>query len=313
MAHRRRIGVGRKPVPSRSAPTPSAPTPSSSAPLPNQPVPTAAPTALDSLKSTLASSDLAFVESSVAKLKAELSSFASLHAPAIKRDPALRAKFLRMCGMLHIDPVNTSRTLLGSLLGIGPYYHELALKTAEVCIATRERNGGVVSVAEILRVLRRKEARRAGGGQEIAREDVVLAVGKLGCLGGGFRMLERKGGGGKEGGNLFVVSVPMEVRSPPRLLDPALSLFRSPPPRPLLPQLNNDHVDAIDASASSPLGRGCVNVSFLRSRLSWPEERARRCIESLRVEGVCWEDEHGGQKAWWFMSVWLDVEEEGGA
>jgi hypothetical protein len=72
-------------------------------------------------------------------------------------------------------------------------------------------------------------------------------------------------------------------------------------------------VDAIDASASSPLGRGCVNVSFLRSRLSWPEERARRCIESLRVEGVCWEDEHGGQKAWWFMSVWLDVEEEGGA
>jgi ESCRT-II complex subunit VPS22 len=225
------------------------------------------------------------VESSIAKLTAELTNFATVHAESIKTDPAFRSQFLKMCAMLNIDPIGTNQTYLGSLLGIGSYYYELALKTAEVCVATRERNGGVISVAEVIRVLERKEARRKGKavskgkGQGITADDIALAVSKLKCLGGGFRILNRSGvKGDDDPANLYVVSVPME--------------------------LNADHVQVINISATSPLGRGCVNVAYVVEQTGWTVERTRRCIESMKVEGVCWEDVHKGLTCWWFMSVW---------
>ncbi len=47
------------------------------------------------------------------------------------------------------------------LLGLGDFYYELAIQLMEVCYLTRETNGGIISVEEMLRLLRRRRGTRA--------------------------------------------------------------------------------------------------------------------------------------------------------
>ena len=232
----------------------------------------------------------------------------------------LPLQFLKMCAMLHIDPISNNQTFLGSLLGIGTYYYSLALKTAEVCIATRERNGGVISVTEIRSILRRKEAKKAKG-DDISADDVVLAVSKLKCLGGGFRILNRTGSSDSHNAktsDLYVVSVPMELNADhvavvsPRLAAKCAASCEQPSAlcHALSPFCSHMRVAQINLSVSSPLGKGCVNVSYIMQELGWTKERCLRCIETMKIEGVCWEDEWKGMKSWWFMSVWNERDDE---
>lgn len=61
-------------------------------------------------------------------------------------------------------------------------YYELAVKIAEVCFATRSRNGGIIAVSEVHETLSKKK--------KIHLADIPIAVNKLGKLGGGFRIIK---------------------------------------------------------------------------------------------------------------------------
>ena len=161
MAHRRRgVGVGKKKA------TKSGNDPSSAA---------------QALAKDLNEGDLEFVKRSLSSLESELTKFATEHADSIKTDPAFRSKFLKMCALLNIDPISSKQTLLGSALGIGDYYYEVAVKAAEVCMATRTKNGGVCSVEEVKRLLRKKGSSMT----KVSTDDILLSISKLGVLGGG--------------------------------------------------------------------------------------------------------------------------------
>jgi ESCRT-II complex subunit VPS22 len=43
-----------------------------------------------------------------------------------------------------VDPLSSEKGFWGSMLGMGEFYHELSVKVAEVCIASRSRNGGII-------------------------------------------------------------------------------------------------------------------------------------------------------------------------
>jgi len=49
-----------------------------------------------------------------------------------------------MCVPLGVDPLSTSKSFWGAMLGLGEFYYELSVKVAEVCIASRSRNGGII-------------------------------------------------------------------------------------------------------------------------------------------------------------------------
>ncbi len=103
----------------------------------------------DSIKPTaeaLKASDLASAIETVKNLEAKLAEFATTHKYAIQHDPEFRAKFLDMCVPLGVDPLSTSKSSFwGSMLGeLGEFYSELSVKVAEVCIASRSRNGGII-------------------------------------------------------------------------------------------------------------------------------------------------------------------------
>ena len=43
-----------------------------------------------------------------------------------------------------VDPLSAEKGFWGSMLGIGEFYYELSVKVAEVCLASRSRNGGII-------------------------------------------------------------------------------------------------------------------------------------------------------------------------
>ena len=135
----------------------------------------------------------------VEKLQVKLAEFAKEHRSKIQDDPAFRSQFLKMCGPLGVDPLVSQKGFWAKTLGvgIGDFYYELSVKVAEVCFATRSRNGGIIALTEVLDTLNRKKALYNVG-------DIQIAVKKLSALGGGFRIIEL-------GKSEMIVSVPTEL------------------------------------------------------------------------------------------------------
>jgi ESCRT-II complex subunit VPS22 len=135
----------------------------------------------------------------VEKLQVKLADFAKKHKSAIQDDPAFRQQFLQMCAPLGVDPLVSTKSFWAKTLGVGmgDFYYELAVKIAEICFATRSKNGGILSVQEVHQTLNRKK-------DIYSAADIPIAVKKLGILGGGFRIV-------KVGKSDMIVSVPTEL------------------------------------------------------------------------------------------------------
>ena len=203
---------------------------------------------------------------------------------------------------------------------LSDFYHELSLKVMEVCLATSDRSGGVIRLTEICDILNRNDraasrrlelakrgTRNARGGgvanaaataaaaagvgsvgqqpsplplpDKYSGSDVLISISKLSVLGGGLRTFDVSSSSSSSASDVlfpsdssssetYVVSTPLEV-SPDVLLI-----------------LNA-------ANASRPV-KGVLTIRGIVEGCRWKTERARRAVESLVREGVCWTDVGGG-------------------
>lgn len=207
----------------------------------------------------------------VKELEVKLRNFAETHQSSIAKDPAFRQKFLSMCAPLGVDPL-TSKKSFWSFLNMGSFYHELAVKVAEVCISSRSKNGGIMSVKEVKNVLvkRGTKFRLNEVVTKYSEDDIIIAIEKLTKLGSGFKTL-------KVGEQMMVVSVPTE--------------------------LDNDHVQIIQVAQDT---QGGITKSMIASTIGWSEDRVTRAIDLLLSEGMIWLDLYEGLEYYWFPSVWKD-------
>lgn len=88
--------------------------------------------------------------------KTNLEQFAVRHKKEIQQDPAFRAQFHKMCASIGVDPLTSQKGIWSDLLGVGNYYYELAVRIIEICVASRPINGGIISLEELVSVLRSK-------------------------------------------------------------------------------------------------------------------------------------------------------------
>jgi ESCRT-II complex subunit VPS22 len=225
----------------------------------------------DELKATSLQSAIDTVE----KLEVKLTEFAKRHRSEIQKDPVFRHRFLQMCAPLGVDPLSSEKTALGSLLGIGDFYHELSVKIAEVCLSTKSSNGGIMSVREIQTMLKQRKTRLGMAAQQTTTDvsvaDIEVAIKKLGKLGGGFRTIQ-------VGKSTMVVSVPTE--------------------------LDNDHMQVL--TAAQQVGGEGVTIDQVMKATGWNKQRAERAIELLLQEGMAWLDEYKGVSYYWFTSLWQE-------
>lgn len=223
----------------------------------------------------------------VEKLEVKLTDFAKRHRDDIQNDPVFRHRFLQMCAPLGVDPLASKKTVLGNLLGMGDFYHELAVKIAEVCLASKSSNGGIMSVREIQNVLKHRKTRLGMASQQttdVSLSDIQVAIQKLAKLGGGFRTIQ-------VGSSTMVVSVPTE--------------------------LDNDHMQVMTVAQANCIAPGengtntvqGITIDQVMSATNWNRQRVDRAIELLLQEGMAWVDNHQGVCYYWFTSIWQEQKE----
>jgi ESCRT-II complex subunit VPS22 len=218
------------------------------------------------------------------QLEIKLTRFAEQHQSEIKNDPIFRHRFLQMCAPLGVDVLSTSKNqksnIFQTIFGGGTgNAQSIAVKCAEVCLATQNRNGGIMSIEEIQSILQQRKTKygtRAASQStmNVSTSDIQIAIDKLGTLGGGFRTVQ-------VGENTMVISVPTE--------------------------LDNDHMQILTIAQGTD-GDDTLNAGLTMDqvidRTNWTDSRAKRAIDLLLQEGMAWIDVYEGVTYYWFPSIW---------
>ena len=225
------------------------------------------------LSSEISQSQVENLQSQLTQFRTALAHFASEHREKIKSDPSFRHKFQQMCSSIGVDPLAGPRKggWWAELLGLGDWQYELGVQIVDICVSTRERNGGLIALSELIRLVSRL---RGVSGDTISEEDVVRSLKSLQPLGTGYKLVEIDG-------CKMVRSVPKELDG-----DQAVIL----------------------AIAREEGGR--VIEDHLIQRKGWIRDRARTALENMLLrDGMCWIDtqDESGRAYWVFSAMQWDM------
>jgi ESCRT-II complex subunit VPS22 len=171
-----------------------------------------------------------------------------------------------MCSHIGVDPLAGPRKggWWAEMLDLGDWQYELGVQIVDVCVSTRERNGGLIEMGELVRLV--SKLRGVSGGV-VTEEDVMRSIKTLKPLGAGYEVIEM------DGGKKMVRSV--------------------------VKQLDQDQTVVL-ALAQEEGGR--IDKDMLVQRRGWTEERARAALENMLLrDGLCWldeQDEHCAAVYW---------------
>lgn len=153
------------------------------------------------------------------------------------------------------------------MLGMGDWQYELGVQIVDVCVSTRDRNGGLIEMTELIRLVSKLRGVNSG---EITEDDIVRSIKTLQPLGAGYQVVEI-------GGKKMIRSVVKEL---------------------------DDDQATILAIAQETGGRVVENM--LVQRKGWTRDRARVALENMLLrDGLCWLDEQDQEcgRAYWVLSA----------
>ncbi|RHY51908.1 hypothetical protein DYB34_004864 [Aphanomyces astaci] len=143
--------------------------------------------AYEEVGAQLTQNHLTHVQEQLQVFKTNLQTFAVKYKSQIKKDPEFRKRFQVMCAKIGVDPLASQKGFWSELLDMGDFYYELAVQIIEVCILTRNKNGGLIAIQDLLALL---DQRRGPMMQKISDDDIKRSVKKLKVLGEGFNVIE---------------------------------------------------------------------------------------------------------------------------
>jgi ESCRT-II complex subunit VPS22 len=222
----------------------------------------------NALSSQLSNAQVDNLHAQLDKFRNALTHFATHHRTDIRSDPRFRRAFQQMCASIGVDPLAGPRRggWWEEALGLGDWQSELGVQIVDVCVSTRDRNGGLIELSELVRLVSRLRGLEGGA---ITEEDVVRSIQALKPLGAGYEVLDF--GGGRK----MVRSVPKE--------------------------LDEDQMVVLAVAAEQ---KGRVDEEVLVRRKAWTAERSRAVLQNMLLrDGTCWLDEqdgpHGMGRAYW--------------
>lgn len=208
------------------------------------------------LSTTLSQNQVNQLHEQLAQFRGALVRFASTHRDSIRRDPNFRHAFQQMCASIGVDPLAGPRKggWWAEVLGLGDWQYELGVQIVDVCVSKRERNGGLIEMEELIRLVTKL---RGVAGGSITGDDIVRSIKTLKPLGAGYEVIDV--GGGKK----MVRSVVKEL----------------------------DEDQAIVLAVAQEEG-GRVSEEMLMARRGWTQDRAKAALENMLLrDGLCWLDE----------------------
>ncbi|WRT69001.1 uncharacterized protein IL334_005983 [Kwoniella shivajii] len=139
------------------------------------------------LSTTISSSQLTSLQESLESFRDTLLEFSIKHRHDIRKDPAFRHQFQKMCAALGIDPLAASASASGSgsgsgsskngfwgMIGMSEWEYELSVQLVDICVSTRSKNGGMISINELITKI---EYLRSGGKakkKSISNDEVIV-------------------------------------------------------------------------------------------------------------------------------------------
>lgn len=220
------------------------------------------------------------------KFQENLQHFAERHKNEIKKDVAFRQKFQQMCANIGVDPLacrktvkkasskenflflSASKGFWSEMLGVGDFYYELAVQIVEICVATSNQNGGLISLDELL-VRIRKARGKSRSGQDVTSEDILRAIKKLRALDDGFQVIQPS----HSKARTLIQSIPGE--------------------------LSTDHL----AILNSLENRSSFTAERLSLDLKWSRERIDSAINFMIKEGLVWVDQNEKTSEFYFPGL----------
>jgi ESCRT-II complex subunit VPS22 len=224
-----------------------------------------------SLSNEISKAQVETLHTQLAQFQSALQHFAAAHRGEIRNDPRLRRLFAQMCAKIGVDPLAGPKKggwwsdLL--VMGVSDFTHELGVQIVDVCVSTRARNGGLLSLAELVQRLRRL---RNVGPEALSEDDVTMAIGALKSLGAGYQVVDVEG----------------------------VRMVRS-----VVKELDADQAVVL-ALAQEEGGR--VVEDMLVERKGWTRDRARNALENMLMrDGLCWVDDQDKEcgRAFWVPSA----------
>ncbi|CAO1623542.1 unnamed protein product [Parajaminaea phylloscopi] len=263
---------------------------------------TASSQAYSNLSTQLSSQQLTDLRSQLDTFASSLRTFASQHKKDILKDAEFRGEFQRMCASIGVDPlcsdagqkVGGLKGMWNDLLGLGDYYYELGVQIVDVCVSTRDLNGGMMDMDELIwRVQKLRTGKQSSSTAvtTISHDDVIRAIKALKPLSCGYEVVALSGSLSTKGAKL-VRSLPGALSLDSTIV---LSIFASP------------------AAARDPSsGYAYVTEDLLMlaqqspdfSKPSWTRQRARNALQRLcDEEGTLWLDYHDGEVRYYTLAV----------
>jgi len=226
-------------------------------------------------KEEMTADEIKKLSEQMSEFRAKLQEFAQNHKKDIKRNAEFRRHFQTMCATVGVDPLQSSANFWTKLLGVGDFYYELAVQAIVVCMSTSHRNGGLIDIHELhWRVLQSRNSaanltKHRTTDDEISVDDVLKAIDKLSKLGSGLRVMSC-------GKTHIVQSIASE--------------------------LSLDQNTVIQKAQS---GNGSISLPMIVKDLQWTDERARKAINDMVMEGVVWIDRQSatGHTLYWFPGL----------
>ncbi|KAI3660828.1 hypothetical protein MP638_001877 [Amoeboaphelidium occidentale] len=131
----------------------------------------------------LAASQLEQMKNQMIIFKQNLEDFAKKYKKEIRNNPEFRYHFQKMCTSVGIDPLASSKGYWSELLGIGDFYFELGIRIVEICILTRDSNGGLLDLEELKQILKAKTQ------SDFSEDDIQRSIEALKPLGKGLKIV----------------------------------------------------------------------------------------------------------------------------
>lgn len=226
------------------------------------------------LSNELSTAQIENLNAQLSQFRSALTHFAINHRDSIRSDSAFRHAFQQMCSSIGVDPLAGPRKggWWAELLNLGDWQYELGVQIVDICVSTRDRNGGMIELSELLRLVRRL---RAVSDQSITEDDVVRSIKTLQPLGAGYQVVTI-------GGRKMVSSV--------------------------IKELDEDQVVLV--SVAQEKGGRIVEQDLIQ-RHNWTRDRAKIALENMLLrDGLCWldeQDEQSGRAYWVPSSIKWDV------
>lgn len=188
-----------------------------------------------------------------------LVNFATKYEAQIKENSEFRAKFTKMCQLVGVDSLELLLLNSSNARNKERFHIGLAVRIVEICLETRDLNGGLISYKELISILKSN----ANIDLTILEQDIDNALATLGTL----------------GENSYTV---LNSGSTKWLK------FSSP-----VNSISNDQRKVYDLCEF--MG-GYVTFRLLADNFAWDAVRCKSVIDEMIMDGLLWVDSQGDRR-----------------